>query len=252
MSIVTREILQSEEIPFINKWKYKPFEVPITGGSYAALAYTDGMTIMVHPSNPLSRLTLAQFDAIFSTTRHRGYLSDISTWDQLGLTGDLYQGKPIHVIGVSSPNGFELYLNRTILLDGYWKSTIITRKTVFELATLVSLDPLALGYTSLAFLNATVKLLAIAHDGGWPYSDRHDDARYFLPLRNHVCQRDYPLSRLIYMYLNKPPGEKLDPVTLEFLSYILSWEGQTAVQDDMIFLPLPAYTVSNIRAQLGI
>jgi phosphate transport system substrate-binding protein len=251
MSIITREILLSEEIPFINKWKYKPFEVPITGGSYAALAYTDGLVIMVHPSNPLSRLTLAQVDAIFSTTRHRGYLSDISTWDQLGLTGDLYQGKPIHVIGVQIPNGFELFLNRTILLEGSWKSTIITRPTVFELATLVSLDPLAIGYTGLAFLNATVKLLALAPNGGWPYSD-HDDMRYFLPLKNDICRRDYPLSRLIYLYLNKAPGEKLDPVILEFLSYILSLEGQTAVQDDMIFLPLPVSTVLNMRAQLGL
>jgi len=180
-----------------------------------------------------------------------GAISRIYLPDQLGLTGDLYQGKPIHVIGVQIPNGFELFLNRTILLEGSWKSTIITRPTVFELATLVSLDPLAIGYTGLAFLNATVKLVALAHNGGWPYDD-NEEVKYFLPLKHHVCKREYPLSRLIYLYANKAPGEKLNPVILEFLSYILSWEGQTAVQDDMIFLPLPVNTVLNIRAQLGL
>src|SRR2546426_350960 len=46
------------------------------------------LAIYVHADNPLSRATLTQLDAIFSTTRRRGYPVDITTWGQLGLTGE--------------------------------------------------------------------------------------------------------------------------------------------------------------------
>jgi phosphate transport system substrate-binding protein len=107
MSIIGREILIAEETPFIDKFGYKPFELPLAGGSYAALSFTDAMTVMVHPTNPLKQLTFAQFDAIYSTTRYRNYPKDIMTWDQLGLTGSPWTGQPIHLIGVQIPNGFE-------------------------------------------------------------------------------------------------------------------------------------------------
>jgi len=249
-SVIGREVLLAEMAPFVAKFGYNPFEYPLAGGSYAALAFTDAMTVMVHPSNPLRYLSFAQFDAIFSTTRNRGYPEDISTWGQLGLTG-AWAGKPINLVGVEIPNGFELFLNKTMLLGGTWKSNILTRKTVFELATLVSLDPYSFGYTGLAFLNATVNQLALYKDGGWPYIETAQ-GHYYEASKQNVCARNYPLSRLIYLYANKVPGKPLNPVILEFLNYVLSNEGQKAVQDDMIFLPLPLSVVRQLRSQLGL
>jgi len=246
LSIIGREVLLPELDIFKYHWGYEPFEFPVAGGSYAALAFTDAMTVMVHPSNPLNELTFAQFDAIFSKTRFRRYTSDITTWGQLGLTGD-YQYENINLIGVTVPNGFEYFLNRTILLGGNWKDTIVTRDTVFELATMVAEDPYSIGYTGLAFLNATVKQLALSSDGGWPYTG---DSVFYRPDKLDVCLRGYPLSRLIYLYTNKQPGQLLDPVIKEFLNYILSYEGQKAVQDDMIFLPLTTTVVEDLRDEL--
>jgi phosphate transport system substrate-binding protein len=142
------------------------------------------------------------------------------------------------------------FLNRTILLGGTWKSNIITRPTVFELATLVSQDPLAIGYTGLSFLNASVNLLSLSQEAEWPYLVTQ---QYFLdPTKTNVCERLYPLSRLIYLYTNVIPGKPIDPVILEFLDYILSYQGQKAVQDDMIFLPLPLVIVTQLRNSLGL
>jgi len=250
MSIIGREMLLAEEIPFVQTWKYKPLEVPIAGGSYAALAYTDAMTVMVHPSNPLSEITFAEFDAIFSSTRNRRYIQDITTWGQLGVTGNLAD-KEIHLYGVASPNGFEYFLNRTILLGGHWKLNITTRSTVFELATLVARDPQAIGYTGLAYLNATVKQLGLSSEGGWPYTS-FGPYSYYTSAKASVCRREFPLSRLIYLYANKRPGQGLNPLILEFLNYLLSYEGQKAVEEDMIFLPLPLHVVMNVRKQLGL
>lgn len=250
MSIIAREMLLAEESVFVDTWKYKPFEVAISAGTYSALGYTDVNTIMVHPSNPLSQLTLAELDAIFSTTRNRRYIEDITTWGQLGVTGEL-SDKPIHLVGVKIPNGFEYFLNRTVLLGGTWKANITTRDTVFELATIVSLDPQAIGYTGLAYLNASVKLIALGKEGDWPYTDS-GDVSYYRPDKSYACRREFTLSRLIYLYANKTPGKPLNPLIKEFLNYLLSYEGQKAVQDDMIFLPLPLNVVKNLRKQLGL
>jgi len=246
LSIIAREMLLPELELFEDAWGYPPFEFPLTGGSYAALAYTDAMTVIVHPTNPLAKLTFDQFDAIFSTTRYRRYSHDITLWGQLGLGGD-WKDKPINLIGVTAPNGFEYFLNRTILLGGKWKDTIQTRETVFDLAAMVAQDPYSMGYTGLAFLNVSVNRLALSASGGWPYVG---DKNYVRSDEYDVCTRQYPLSRVIYLYTNRIPGADLDPVIKEFLNYVLSYEGQKAVQDDMIFLPLPASLITQLRSQL--
>jgi len=245
LSIIGREMHISEEAQFVNAWGYRPLEFPIAGGSYAA-GFTDGLTVMVHPTNPLTKLSFSEFDAVYSTTRNRRYTSDITKWGQLGLTG-VWENQDIRLYGVQIPSGFEFFLNRTVLLGGTWKPNIITRTTVHELATLVSQDPYSIGYTGLSYVNASVNKLQLSLDGGWAYNVNEN---YVYPDKLDVCTRRYPLSRLIYLYTNKKPGQPLDPVIKEFLNFILSYEGQKAVQDDMIFLPLPVGVVTQLRKQL--
>jgi phosphate transport system substrate-binding protein len=45
----------------------------------------------------------------------------------------------------------------------------------------------------------------------------------------------YPLGRVMFIYFNKRPGKPLEPLTREFLKYILSREGQKVVADDGSF-----------------
>jgi len=60
----------------------------------------------------------------------------------------------------------------------------------------------------------------------------------------------YPLSRFIYIYINRPANARIDPKVKEFLEYILSREGQQAVVKEGVFLPLPAAIVEQERARL--
>jgi phosphate transport system substrate-binding protein len=53
-----------------------------------------------------------------------------------------------------------------------------------------------------------------------------------------VANRSYPLTRTVYMFLNK---DRLKSVLqTEFLRYILSREGQAGVERQDIYLPLTA------------
>ena len=55
----------------------------------------------------------------------------------------------------------------------------------------------------------------------------------------NVTSGKYPLSRFLYIYVNKAPGKPLDPLVREFLKLIFSKEGQEVVVKDG-YLPLPA------------
>ncbi|MBW2279271.1 MAG: phosphate-binding protein, partial [Deltaproteobacteria bacterium] len=59
----------------------------------------------------------------------------------------------------------------------------------------------------------------------------------------------YPLARYLYLYVNKPPGRKLDALRQQFLRFVLSREGQQIVVKDG-YLPLPAAIVSEERSKL--
>jgi phosphate transport system substrate-binding protein len=237
--IIAREMMPKEELPFEEKFGYKPLEVAVAGGSYRSLAFTDALTFFVHSDNPLERLSFAQLDAIYSKTRNRKH-EDITTWGQLGLTGD-WADKPIHLIGVKEPNGFEYFLRLRVLNGGDWKDGITVRDTVHSLAALVAADRYAIGYAGFSYVTDGVKTLPVAEDDSGPY---------YHGTFEEVAAQKYPLSRVIYVYANRVPGKPLDPKLKEFVSYILSEEGQQAVIQDGIFLPLPSAVAQRESAKI--
>src|SRR5205807_1664667 len=83
-----------------------------------------------------------------------------------------------------------------------------------------------------------LKPIAIAPRGG---------GDYVAPTRDSFQNRSYPLTRSIYIFLNRKPGSAIDPKLKEFLSYILSRDGQDIVARAGGYLPL---TASVAREQL--
>ena len=218
--------------------------MPISGGSYRQFGFLDAVGFAVNPSNPLDHLSFDQLDAILSTTHARGD-QPITTWGQLGLTGD-WADKPIHIYGVKPWNGFEEFVRQRVLsvpgTRGEWRSGVATdatpadprvhwEDTVFKIAGDVANDPYALGYTGLAYLDQPVKVLALSeHAGDPPVAATQDD----------VAAARYPLSRLTYLNMNKRPGAPLEPGLAELTRFILSQPGQQLVRDQGLFLPLRA------------
>ena len=60
---------------------------------------------------------------------------------------------------------------------------------------------------------------------------------------------NYPLARFLYVYVNKKPGQPLDPMVREFMKFALSREGQEVVVKDG-YLPIPAKIVEQELAKL--
>ena len=78
-------------------------------------------------------------------------------------------------------------------------------------------------------------------DRGLPLSK--DGGKTFIePTHENAVKGTYPLSRYLYVYVNKQPNKPLDPMQLEFLKMVLSKTGQEIVEKDG-YIPLPAAVV---------
>lgn len=69
------------------------------------------------------------------------------------------------------------------------------------------------------------------------------EGRHFVEAKSeNVLNGSYPLARFLYIYINKKPGQPLDPLIREFVRFILSNEGQQIVIKDG-YMPLPSSVV---------
>ena len=66
-----------------------------------------------------------------------------------------------------------------------------------------------------------------------------------------VLSGKYPLSRYLYLYINKAPNEPPDPMVREFVKFVLSQQGQQVVVKDG-YIPLPKKVVDKTLSDLGL
>ena len=79
-------------------------------------------------------------------------------------------------------------------------------------------------------MTSSVKKVPLANKAGEPFVDASAE---------RSVSGEYPLSRFLYVYVNKHPNKPLPPVIKEFLTYVLSKEGQEVVVKDG-YMPLSA------------
>jgi phosphate transport system substrate-binding protein len=242
----TAEIFHTDDTPYRDKYHYEPFRVRVSMASFNAREHIQALGVYVSASNPLDQISLAQLDAIYSTTRRRGYPAAITTWGQLGLAGD-WAGRPIHVYS-RRIGGDEVteYFRDVVMDDGTFGNLaplppakprqFISARVVAAVAG----DPDGIGFSAFAYQTPGVKALAL------------EDGRGVLgqPVEGDVAGGRYPLARPLYLYVNRPPGAPLDPVAREFLSFVLSREGQEIVAREGGYLPLPPAIAAAEREKL--
>jgi len=259
IGLLGREIAPLENLSFRRMFKYDPLEIATATGSYDTPYEAFALGIFVNRKNPLSHLTLQQAAAIFGC----GHGHDIRTWGQLGLTGE-WANKPIHVFGYPAGNNIATFFELKVLqgpvsggptlpngvrwncdLKEYANTYDANDKPVVSSDAFMmrdlGKDPYAIAYSGVAEQTAETKSLALAARDGAPY----------VPFsRETVADRSYPLTRTMYLYVNKTPDKPLDAKVAEFVRFILSRQGQESVGQQKIFIPLPVAAVLEQRKKL--
>ena len=242
---IGREAYRPELQAFESWFGYPPTGLKITSGSYATQHKTFALMVYVHKDNTLAALSLLQLDAIYGMERRRGASQAIRHWDQLGLTGE-WAGRPIHVYGYHFDTGMAGFFRLTVLRNSdRWNPELKDfdngRTPLGELVNAgnyildaVAKDRDGIGFANVLFENPGVKRLALAENEGQLAVE---------PTRHNAWRRSYPLTRYSTVYINRVPGQPVDPKVKEFLRYILSRDGMAAVVRDGAFLPLNAQTL---------
>lgn len=217
---MSRAMRATEIDQFEAKYGYKPTELRT---SYDALA------VYVHKDNPIEKLTLAQVEAIFSKSRKRGYKQNVTTWGQLGLTGE-WANRPISIYGRNSASGTYGFFKEHALKNGDYKDTVKEQPGSASVVQGITEDRYGIGYSGIGYRTSGVKAVPLAETEKGPFSDgSYAD----------VQSGKYPLWRFLLIYINKAPGKPMDPLTTEFVKLMYSKEGQEAVVKDG-YMPLSA------------
>jgi len=186
-------------------------------------------------------LSLSELDAIFSSTRRRGYPSDITTWGDLGLTGE-WANKPINVYSRNSASGTYGFFKDEVLNKGDFKSTNRELRGSEEVVRSVENDKYGIGYSGFGYKTPGVALA--------PLKTSANSAPIAANQENAVSGA-YPLSRNLYLTINHQPGT--EPVTLhaEFIRYVYSEDGQDNVTANGYF-PVSVATANQQLGNLGL
>lgn len=227
---MSRKMKSGEIEAFEKKFGYKPTAIPVA---------IDALAVYVHKDNPLEGLSLPQVDAIFSSTRKCGHDQDITTWGDVGLKGE-WEKKPLQLYGRNSVSGTYGYFKKKALCKGDYKNSVNEQPGSASVVQSVTASLNGIGYSGIGYKTSGVKALAISKKDG----EQHIPAS-----EEKAASGEYPLSRFLYVYVNKKPNEALAPLEREFVKMVLSKVGQQVVIKDG-YIPLSAPMVEKILKEI--
>ncbi|HAS8383050.1 TPA: phosphate ABC transporter substrate-binding protein PstS family protein [Vibrio vulnificus] len=181
----------------------------------------DAIGIFVHQDNPVKGLNFLQLDAIFSATLRCGAEDFVSTWVQLGINTE-WAKRNFQLFGRNSVSGTYGYFKKHSLCGGDFKSQVNEQPGSASVVQSVASTLSGIGYSGVGYRVAGVRLLPIAKRGN----------EFVYPSRENILTGDYPLSRYLYVYVNKHPNKPLSPIEAEFIKFIYSAQGQALVEKD--------------------
>lgn len=224
----SRPLTEQEMKGFSSNHGYEPIGIPIA---------MDAVAIYAHKDNPLAQLTLEQVDGIFSSTFKRSLTGAITSWGQLGLK-DSWASQPIHIYGRNKKSGTREFFRHVALLDGELSEAVQEQPGSASEILAIAQDPLSVGYAGAGFQSSLVRIIPLAKDSGSPA---------VIPSPESVSDGRYPLARPLYLYVNKSPKGKPDPVVGEFLRFVNSRQGQETVARGNFYPLTPAQISKNLQ-----
>lgn len=177
----------------------------------------DAIAVIVHPSNPVDKLTIQQLADI--------YTGKITNWKEVGGRDD-----PIVLLSRETNSGTHVYFLEEVVRKGsgddeaIFAPQTLLMPSSFGITSEIRRNPSAIGYDGLGYVTEHEKVLAVARDS---------DAPYIYPTVETGADGTYPIARPLYMYTAGEPSG----VIAEYLDWIRGPEGQEIVAE-LGFVPL--------------
>ena len=226
-----REAWPTDVSGFKEAFGYEPFDIRIGYDGYSRPKHKNPPAIYVNAKNPVAGLNLAQIARIFTSGAAGG---DITHWNQLGLKG-AWAHRAIHLYGPRDEGGLATSIRTTLLGKRPFARSYEAFPKLADVIAAVAADPY--GIALVGFFDPTtvpeVKMMPLAATEG---------AAFSLSSAAEVQAGHYPLTPHLHIYVNRAPGQPLDPFVKEYLRLVLSAEGQALIaaekDGDEGYLPL--------------
>jgi phosphate transport system substrate-binding protein len=226
---MSREMKDDELEAFEGKYGYKPTAIPVA---------VDALAVLVNKDNPVKGLTMEQVDSIFSSTNKCGGEKSIETWGDAGVAA--WGAKSIQLYGRNSVSGTYGYFKEHALCKGDFKNNVNEQPGSASVVQSVTSSVNGIGYSGMGYTTSGVRMVPLAKKGSKTFVD---------PTPENAVAGTYPLTRYLYIYVNKKPNQPLAPLDNEFIKMVLSKTGQQVVIKDG-YIPLPAKVVDKVLATL--
>jgi phosphate transport system substrate-binding protein len=173
---------------------------------------TDALSVVVHPSNPVSELTIVQLSAI--------YTGEITNWQEVGGNDT-----PIVALSRDTNSGTHVFFKEHVVqMQGLptedksleYGGDVLMLPSTEEGVSQVADNPNAIFYPGLGYVTEEVKPLAIKQTA---------DSTGVLPSVQTALDGTYPIARPLLFYTDGEPTG----VIKDFIDYCLSSEGQEKV-----------------------
>ena len=207
---MSRPMRGSEIEAFEARYGYAP--IPLRGA-------IDGIGVFVHKDNPVGCLSLQQVDAIFSSTRAGGADAAITTWGQVGLTGE-WANRPISMYGRNSASGTYGYFKDVALFGGDYSPEVREQPGSSTVIQGIASDVGGIGYSGVGYATADVRYIPLSSEPGGDCAN---------PDPEGAGSGAYPIARFLYVYMNVDPNTPMEPLRGEFVRYVYSQQGQADV-----------------------
>ncbi len=227
---MSRKMKSKEIAAFEDRYGYKPTAIPVA---------IDALAVYVNKDNPIKGMAIPDVDAVFSSTRKCGANNDISKWGDLGLSGN-WKNRDIQIYGRNSVSGTYGYFKKKALCKGDYKNNVNEQPGSASVVQSVSSSVNGIGYSGIGYKTSGVRAVPLTKKVGGDYIEATPD---------NAVSGKYPLSRFLYVYVNKHPNKELAPLDKEFIKLILSQQGQEVVIKDG-YIPLPENVVEKYLNQL--
>jgi phosphate transport system substrate-binding protein len=226
---MSREMKDDEIEAFEGKQGYKPTAIPVA---------VDALAVMVNKDNPVKGLTMEQVDGIFSSTNKCGGAASIETWGDAGVAA--WGAKSMQLYGRNSVSGTYGYFKEHALCKGDFKSNVNEQPGSASVVQSVTESVNGIGYSGMGYTTSGVKMVPLAKKGSTSFVDATPE---------NALNGTYPLTRYLFIYVNKKPNQPLAPLENEFIKMVLSKTGQQSVIKDG-YIPLPANVIEKALAAI--
>lgn len=182
----------------------------------------DALAVFVHPSNPLSGLTIEQIACIY------GDGGKCNTWADVkpGTIVPGCQDNKIIRVSRQSNSGTYQYFREAILGEGRdFKQGSMDLNGSRESIDLVEKTPCAIGYSGMGYLNKNVKAVCVQKDAS---------GACVSPTLETATDKTYPIARELYMYTSGTPSKEVQDY--------MAWTQTDAAREIIIksgYVPVP-------------